>query len=335
MPNKPNIAFQSFPQSFLSTHFLNKFRHHNREEYLCVQMLNIHLLSKFSSETIAYYMNQSPIQYFSLTQSEASLLHYINQFHANGYLANYQKLDYSRLDLAYITPFRPFVYFYQLLSSNSQFIKNNAFWFESKYDKLMTGNDINAFGLYSNKRNDMLARSDQIPSETKCVIQKDAFIFPDKEKEQEHINSKYSINKMISSSPPNVCISNNSYCRSILFHEKEIMSYNTISSIYSNQTIVCLSIKDIVLTYFPSATPEEFIQLCRLKQIIRYKPDKSTNSDSSLRLINLQQLNQHWNFFVQHLSPKPQSTFCVQSQFNQYSKHLFILGDKQKKIYYR
>jgi hypothetical protein len=82
------------------------------------------------------------------------------------------------------------------------------------------------------------------------------------------------------------------------------MSFITTSSMDSNQTILCVSIKDIVSTYFPFNTPEEFIQLCRLKQIIRYKPDKSTNSDLSLRLINIQQLEQFWNFFTKHLSLK-------------------------------
>ncbi len=109
---------------------------------MCVQLINIHLLSKFSSETISYCMKQSPIHYFSLTQAEAKLFHYINQFHSNGYLANYKKLDYSRLDSAYITPFIPFVHFYQFISSTSQSIQNNAFCFSSKYNKTILGKDI-------------------------------------------------------------------------------------------------------------------------------------------------------------------------------------------------
>jgi hypothetical protein len=109
---------------------------------------------------------------------------------------------------------------------------------------------------------------------------------------------------MISSSSPDPCKSSNSYCRTILFHEKDIMSFITTSSNDSTKTILCLSIKDIVSTYFPFCTPEEFVQLCRLKQIIRYKPDKSTNSDLSLRLIDIQQLEQYWNFFNKHLSTK-------------------------------
>lgn len=125
---------------------------------------------------------------------------------------------------------------------------------------------------------------------------------------------------MISSS---LCKSTNSYCRSIVFHEKEIISYSTTSSTNSNETISCLSIKDIVLTYFPGTTPEKFIHLCRLKQIIRYKPDKSTNSDLSLRLINIQQLDQYSQFFIQQLSPNLQSTFFSQSEFNQQSEHFF------------
>jgi len=117
---------------------------------------------------------------------------------------------------------------------------------------------------------------------------------------------------MISSS---LCKSTNSYCRSIVFHEKEIISYSTTSSINSNETISCLSIKDIVLTYFPGTTPEKFIHLCRLKQIIRYKPDKSTNSDLSLRLINIQQLDQYWQFFIQQLSDSMRSSGFQESNF--------------------
>jgi hypothetical protein len=109
---------------------------------LTVEGINIHLLSKFSSEIISYYMNQSPIQYFSLTQSEAKLFQYINQFHSNGYLADRKQLDYSRLDSAYITPFIPFLHFYQFILSNSKFIKNNTLRFSSKYKKPIIGNEI-------------------------------------------------------------------------------------------------------------------------------------------------------------------------------------------------
>lgn len=87
-------------------------------------------------------MKQSPIHYFSLTQAEAKLFHYINQFHSNGYLANYKKLDYSRLDSAYITPFIPFVHFYQFVSLNSQSIQNNGSWISSKYIKPHIGKAV-------------------------------------------------------------------------------------------------------------------------------------------------------------------------------------------------
>jgi hypothetical protein len=130
---------------------------------------------------------------------------------------------------------------------------------------------------------------------------------------------------MISSSSPNVCKSKNSYCQSIFFHGKEIITYCTTSSTDLNQTILCLSIKDILLTYFPWTTSEQFIQLCRLKEIIRYKPDKSTNSDLSLRLINIHQLEQYWNFFTHQLSPNPQLTSSPTSQFNQNSKQIFFI----------
>ncbi len=147
------------------------------------------------------------------------------------------------------------------------------------------------------------------------------------EKEKQDIDNKCSTNKMISLS---LCKSTNSYCRSIVFHEKEIILYSTASSINSNETISCFSIKDIVLTYFPWTTPEKFIHLCRLKRIIRYKPDKSTNSDLSLRLINIQQLDQYWQFFIQQLSPNLQSTSFSQSELNQQSKHFFYLYQRAK-----
>ncbi len=140
--------------------------------------------------------------------------------------------------------------------------------------------------------------------------------------------------KSISSSP-NECKSNNSYCRSIIFHDKEIKSYSTTSSIDSNQTVLCLSINDIVEKYFPWTTSEEFIQLCRIKQIIRYKPDKSTHSDLSLRLINIQQLEQFWNFFNQKLLPKSQPTSSQQSLFDQCSKYHILFSEKNQIIHHR
>lgn len=219
-----------------------KFRHENREEYLCVQMIKIHLLSKYSSELISYSMKQMPIQHFSLTKFEAKLFQLINQFHSNNYLGKLNQLDYTQLDSIYITPFLPFIQFYEFISSN---------------------NTLNCLSTKS---------------------------------------------------------SNSSYCRSINFHEKQIMSYSSTSIINSNKkTILCLSIKDIISIYFPWTTTQKFIRLCRLKQIIRYKPDKSTNSDLSLRLINIQQLEQYWHFFIQQLSPNLQST-----SISPHCKNIFI-----------
>jgi hypothetical protein len=127
---------------------------------------------------------------------------------------------------------------------------------------------------------------------------------------------------MISSTTPNKRKSNNSYCRSITFHEKEIMSYSTTTVTDSNETTLCFSIKDIISSYFPWTTPEKFIQLCRIKQIVRYKPDTpNVNSDLSLRLINMKQLDQHWEFFIQELLPNTQ---IVSSNLNQNSKLFFI-----------
>ncbi len=99
-------------------------------------MINIHYLSKFPSDTISYYMKQFPLQYFPITESEAKLFQFINQFHSNGYLAKSNQLDYSKSHLAYVTPFLPFVQFYQFISSNFQLIKNNNLnHFSSKYYK--------------------------------------------------------------------------------------------------------------------------------------------------------------------------------------------------------
>ena len=53
---------------------------------------------------------------------------------------------------------------------------------------------------------------------------------------------------------------------------------------------------------------EQFIQICRQKQITRFKPDKSTDCDSTLRLVNIQQLDNHWNFILQELSSINNST---------------------------
>ncbi|CAF1046425.1 unnamed protein product [Adineta steineri] len=250
------------------------FRHSHREEYLCVQMINIHLLSNFSSEIISYCMNQLPIHYFSLTEYEAKLFQYINKFHSNSFLSKNNQLNYSRLDLVYITPFIPFVQFYQFISLHSQTIKDNEIWISSKYNKQTI------------------------------------------ERGKQSMDDKHLPEKDIGSSS-NGYKSNNSYCRLIVFHGKEIKSYSTTSSINSNETILCLSIKDIVLTYFPWMPFEKFVDLCRIKHILRYKPDKSTHSDLSLRLINLHQLEQHWEFFNQQFIPKTQPISPQQSIVDQ------------------
>ena len=70
-----------------------------------------------------------------------------------------------------------------------------------------------------------------------------------------------------------------------------------------SQTVSCLSIKDIVSIYFPLSSIEQFIQICRQKQITRFKPDKSTDCDSTLRLVNIQELENHWNFIIKELLP--------------------------------
>jgi hypothetical protein len=105
-------------------------------------MINIHLLSRFPPEMLSYCMNQSPIHYFSITEAEAKLFQYINKFHSNGILADNRQLDYSKLSSTYITPLMPFIYFYQFISSHSQFIKNNGLSIPSKHNQPNIGNYI-------------------------------------------------------------------------------------------------------------------------------------------------------------------------------------------------
>lgn len=203
------------------------FRNDNHEEYLCVQMIHIHLLSKYPSEYLSTWMKQFSIEYFPLTKAEAKLFQNINQFHSNGSLAKRNQLDYSRKDSAFITPLIPFLRFYQFITTKFQQEEN----------------------------------------------------------------------------PKDLSNVSKSYCRSIMFHDKEIMSYCTSSINDSNETLICFSIQDVVNIYFPWTNVDKFIHLCRLKQIIRYKPDKSTDSDLSLRLINIQQLEKYWFYFIQQLLP--------------------------------
>ncbi|CAF1546136.1 unnamed protein product [Rotaria sordida] len=136
------------------------------------------------------------------------------------------------------------------------------------------------------------------------------------ESENQEINKKSPSEKNVS-----LCCNENkstkSYCRSILFHGKEIISYCTTSSINSNETMLCVPIKDIVSTYFPNSTDEQFIELCRSKKITRYKPDRSAKSDLSLRLININQLDQYWNFFIEQLLPKRESICSYKSDSNE------------------
>jgi hypothetical protein len=87
-------------------------------------------------------MTQSPIGYFSLTEYEAKLFQYINKFHSNGYLSRNNQLNYSQFNSVYITPFIPFVHFYQFVSLNSQSIQNNGSWISSKYIKPHIGKAV-------------------------------------------------------------------------------------------------------------------------------------------------------------------------------------------------
>jgi hypothetical protein len=97
-----------------------------------------------------------------------------------------------------------------------------------------------------------------------------------------------------------------------------MLSYCTTSTIDLNdkchKTISCLSIKDIVYIYFPWINIEQFIDICRKKQITRYKPDKSTDCDSTLRLVNIKELENNWNYILKELIPNTQSTINKNSK---------------------
>jgi hypothetical protein len=111
---------------------MHMFRHFNQEEFLCVQMVKLHLLCRIAPSTVKYWMNKSPIRQFSLTIYEAELFDHINIFHSKGILANNNQLDYSRLEFASLTPFTSFLKLYQLICSTPQFINTNHFWTSSQ-----------------------------------------------------------------------------------------------------------------------------------------------------------------------------------------------------------
>ncbi|CAF0962919.1 unnamed protein product [Adineta ricciae] len=254
------------------------FRHVTREEYLCVQMVKLHLLCRFTSESLSYCMSKCPFPQYPLTLYEAELLHYINTFHSKGTLSLNNQLCYSKLDSTAITPFSSFIKFYQFLVSTAQFTNSNQLWFSSR----LSSSSSSSSSSLSNK--------------------------PIRDKEKAIMSSVYDSAKNVLSKKTET---NNSFCREIVFHGKEILSYCTTSSSNVNekdhQTIACLSIKDIVSVYFPWSNIEDFIQICRKKQIIRFKPDKSTDCDSSLRLVNIQELEHHWNYILKELLPTTQA----------------------------
>ncbi len=99
-------------------------------------MIKINLLSKISSETISYWMEKCSINQFCLTIYESELLNLINKFHSNGFLSKNKKLNYSKLETSFLTPFHSFSKFYQIIYSNSQFINSNHFLISSNLSSL-------------------------------------------------------------------------------------------------------------------------------------------------------------------------------------------------------
>ncbi|CAF2882139.1 unnamed protein product [Rotaria sp. Silwood2] len=253
-------------------------------------MIKVHLLSRISPETISYWIYKSPIRQLPLTPYEADLFHHINIFHSNGILGNKSQLDYSRLESASITPFTSFLKFYQLICSTPQLINSNQFWISS-----------HSSSLCNNSMTD-----------------------DDKQVVNNVYKSSLLIDKDVISKTTE---SNNSFCRRIVFHGQEILSYYTTLSTNlkekDNQTVSCISIKDIISIYFPWCSIEQFIQICRRKQITRFKPDKSTGYDSTFRLVNIQELEKHWNFILKELLPDTQISSRKHSDQSEEDK-LFI-----------
>jgi len=128
--------------------FLNNFRNSNREEYLCVQMIKIHLLSGISSERISFYLNKYSLNQYSLTICEAELFDNINKFHSNEILSNHNnnQLNYLKLDSISLTPLNSFLKFYQIICSTSQFLNSNQFFtssnLSSSLNKSIPGRDL-------------------------------------------------------------------------------------------------------------------------------------------------------------------------------------------------
>ena len=78
-------------------------------------MIEIHLLSRLSSERMSLHRNKYRLNEYSLTISEAQLFDHINKFHSNKILSNNNN---SQLDSISLTPFNSFIQFYQLINSN-------------------------------------------------------------------------------------------------------------------------------------------------------------------------------------------------------------------------
>lgn len=130
----------------------------NREEYLCVQMIKIHLLSRMPSETMAYWIEKYPITQYSMTKYEADLLSHINRFHSNGCLSNNNnnQLDYSRFQLASLTSLQSFSKFHQIIYSNAQLNPSNQYWISSHLSPTNTKTIPGNFFFYIFKKSNSL-----------------------------------------------------------------------------------------------------------------------------------------------------------------------------------
>lgn len=103
------------------------FRGVHREEYLCIQMIKLHLLSRIPTETLSFWIQKHPIVQYPMTKYEADLFNYINIFHSNGVLSKNSKnqLDYSNFQSIYLTSYQSFNHLHQIIYANPHLSYSN------------------------------------------------------------------------------------------------------------------------------------------------------------------------------------------------------------------
>ncbi|CAF0748626.1 unnamed protein product [Didymodactylos carnosus] len=92
--------------------------------------------------------------------------------------------------------------------------------------------------------------------------------------------------------------------RYIVFQGEQMLCYYTSQSDSSGTEIKacqCLALQDVIRLFFSKSNIDRLIRLCRLKQVTRYKPDKTTNVDSNLRLVSIEDLQKHWSYITKEM----------------------------------